>query len=305
MSDAFAAWLIAGGVGPALASIPVNVAADAGIGAAQRLFRRLRRADDLSRLVKAATGTAVDLTKDEFEAVRHLLGDSATWQALGRGTDEDLVHLIATCLPPRAGRTSEDSRAAALVIARGLLEFAVADVDRELFQQLLLARLQRMQADQAGALDRALFDLQADLVTGFASVMDRLPPGPANRVGIMAYLAKLIDWLNTDPWPQDERFRASPLTPTGIERKLRVTTAGPDGERDVDASTGLLVMCPFFSAHSYSSRNAASSRCHLLPLIRRPGCSRRRRQDSQSSRSSGSASCQYLPRCHKNEKNNR
>ena len=50
---------------------------------------------------------------------------------------------------------------------------------------------------------------------------------------------------------------------------------------------------------------AASSRCHLLPPIPRPGCWPRRRQASQSSRSSGSASCQYLPRCHKNDKNSR
>ena len=49
---------------------------------------------------------------------------------------------------------------------------------------------------------------------------------------------------------------------------------------------------------------AASSRCHLLLLIRL-GCSPRRRHDSQSSRSSGSASCQYFPRCHKKEKNSR
>jgi hypothetical protein len=45
-----------------------------------------------------------------------------------------------------------------------------------------------------------------------------------------------------------------------------------------------------------------------LPLAAadpRPGCWPRRRQASQSSRSSGLASCQYLPRCHKNEKNTR
>jgi hypothetical protein len=41
------------------------------------------------------------------------------------------------------------------------------------------------------------------------------------------------------------------------------------------------------------------------PPMPRPDCWERRRHASQSSRSSVSASCQYLPRCHKNEKNSR
>ena len=62
---------------------------------------------------------------------------------------------------------AEDSHAAALTIARGLLEFAVADLDPKVFQQVLLARLQRMETDQASALDEAMFGLHADLVAGF------------------------------------------------------------------------------------------------------------------------------------------
>ena len=46
-----------------------------------------------------------------------------------------------------------------MTIARGLLEFAVADLDPKLFQQVLLARLQRMETDQASALDEALLGL--------------------------------------------------------------------------------------------------------------------------------------------------
>ena len=125
---------------------------------------------------------------------------------LGRGTVEDLATRIAACLPPRDGRTAEDSHAAALTIARGLLEFAVADLDPKLFQQVLLARLQRMETDQASALDEALLGLHADLAAVFASVMeqlkrvlDRLPPGPAHRGEIAVYLRTLIDWLSTDP----------------------------------------------------------------------------------------------------------
>jgi len=259
VADPFVTWLIAGGLGPALVGIPVDLAGNAGAGAAQRLFRRLRRTDDLSRLVKAASATAVDLTKDEFSAVRHLLEDPETWRALGHGTVEDLADRIGLCLPPRAGRTAEDSHVAALIIARGLLELAVADLDPGLFQKLLLTRLQRMDKHQVDELDKALFEVQADLAAGFASlgeqfkrVLDRLSPGPAQRGEIAVYLTALIGWLNTDPWPQDERFRGSVLTPAAIERKLRLTSAGDAGGEDLDA-------------------DELAQQCHRLVILGGPG----------------------------------
>ena len=229
-------WLLGAGLGPAAVAVPVNWAADALAGAAQRWFKRFRRTDDLSRLVRAATGTSVDLTQAEFDAVRKLLEDQQTWE---RGPDgapsRTLATRIASCLPPRDGRTAEDSHAAALTIARGLLEFAVADLDPKLFQQVLMARLQRMETGQASALDKAMFDLHADLTAGFDSVMeqlklvlDRLPPGPARRGEIAVYLRTLIDWLNTDPWPRDPQFGGPVLTPAAIERKLRITATGPE-----------------------------------------------------------------------------
>jgi hypothetical protein len=94
------AWLLGAGLGPAAVALPVDRAADALAGAAQRWFKRLRRTDDLSRLVKAATGTSVDLTQAEFDAVRKLLEDQQTWSVAGRGTVEDLADRIADCLPP-------------------------------------------------------------------------------------------------------------------------------------------------------------------------------------------------------------
>ncbi len=181
-------WLIGAGLGPAAVAVPVNWAADALAGAAQRWFKRLRRTDDLSRLVRAATGTSVDLTQAEFDAVRKLLEDQQTWSVAGRGTIEDLTTRIGSCLPACDGRTADDAHTAALTIARGLIEFAVADLEPKLFQQVLLARLQRMETGQASALDREMFDLHADLTAGFDSVMEqlklvlnRLPPGPARR----------------------------------------------------------------------------------------------------------------------------
>jgi len=190
------AWLLGAGLGPAAVAVPVNWSADALAGAAQRWFKRLRRTDDMSRLVRAATGISVDLTHAEFAAVRKLLEDPQTWNVAGRGTVEDLADRIAACLPPRDGRTSEDSHAAALTIARGLLEFAAADLDPKLFRQAQVARLQRMETDQASALDEAMLDLHADLVARFASVaeqlkvmeqlklvVDRLPPGPPADAG--------------------------------------------------------------------------------------------------------------------------
>ena len=238
-------WLLGAGLGPAAVALPVNWAADALAGAAQRWLKRLRRTDDLSRLVRAATGTSVDLTQAEFEAVRKLLEDQQTWSVAGRGTVEDLATRIADCLPPRDGRTAGDSHAAALTIARGLIEFAVADLDPKLFQRVLRARLERMETGQASALDEALLGLHArfdSVMDQLKLVLDRLPRGPAGRGEIAVYLRTLIDWLNTDPWPQDPQFGGPVLTPAAIERKLRVTTEGRDSEQDLDAD-GLAQQC--------------------------------------------------------------
>jgi hypothetical protein len=235
-------WLLGAAVGPAAVALPMNWAADALAGAARRWFRRLARTDDLSRLIGAAIGNSVALSGAEFEAVRHLLEDQQTWWVAGHGTVEDLANRIASCLPSGDRRTSADSHAAALTIARGLLEFAIADLDPSLFQQILLARLQRMEADQASALDKALVELHVDLIARFSDVMDnfklvldRLPPGPAGRGEIVVYLRTLIDWMNTDPWPQDQRFGGPVLTPATTESKLRLTAPGmPNGE-ELDA----------------------------------------------------------------------
>jgi hypothetical protein len=242
------AWLIESGLGPALVAVPVNFTAEALAGAAQRWFRRLRRTDDLSRLVRAATGTSVDLSHAEFNAVRRLLEDEQTWSVAGRGSVDDLATQIASCMPQRDRRTTEDSRAAAMTIARGLLEFAVADLNPKVFQQALLARLERMETRQASALDEALFALHADLIDRlvaqgeldagrFARVMsqlkrvlDQLPPGPAQRGEIAVYLRTLVDWLNADPWPRDRRFSGPVLTPAVIERRLRISSARARGD---------------------------------------------------------------------------
>ena len=236
-------WLLGAGLGPAAVAVPVNWAADALAGAAQRWFKRLRRTDGLSRLVRAATGTSVDLTQAEFDALRKLLEDQQTWSVAGRGTVEDLATRIDSCLPPRDGRTADDADAAALIIARGLIEFAVADLDPQLFQQVLMARLQRMETGRASALDEALFGLHArfdSVMDQLKLVLDRLPPGPAGRGEIAVYLRTLIDWLSTDPWPRD--LGGSVLTPAAIERKLRVTTTGRGREQDLDAD-GLAQQC--------------------------------------------------------------
>ena len=163
----------------------------------------------------------------------------------GRGTVEDLATRIADCLPPRDGRTADDSHAAALTIARGLLEFAVADLDPKLFQQVLLARLQRMETGQASALDEALLSLHARfdaVMDQLKLVLDRLPPGRAGRGEIAVYLRTLIDWLSTDPWPRDPQFGGPVLTPAAIERKLQVTATGRVREQDLDAD-GLAQQC--------------------------------------------------------------
>jgi len=183
--------------------------------------------------VNAAAGSSVDFTRDELDAVRTLLEDPQTWSQIGGGTVEHLAASIAACLAPRDGRTAEDSRTIGLTVARGLLEFAVADLDPKLFQQVLFARLERMESGQASTLDHALLNLHGDLLARFADVtqqlkvvLDRLPPGTAQRSQIAIYLRALIDWLNTDPWPQHRWFKGQPLNPTTIERRMRVRAAG-------------------------------------------------------------------------------
>ena len=240
------AWLLGAGLGPAAVAVPVNWAAGSLAGAAQRWFKRLRRADDLSRLVRAATGTSVDLTQAEFGALRKLLEDQQTWSVAGWGTVEDLATRIAACLPLREGRTADDSHAAALTIARGLIEFAVADLEPKLFQQVLMARLQRMETGQASALDEALLGLHArfdSVMDQLKLVLDRLPPECAGRGEIAVYLRTLIDWLSSDPWPRDPQFGGGTvLAPAAIEHKLRVTVMGRVREQDLDAD-GLAQQC--------------------------------------------------------------
>ena len=240
---AFVSWLVTGAVGPALVALPVNLAADKVAGAAVRWFRRFRQTDDLSRLVKAAS-TSVQLSRDEISSLRELLEKEQTWRLLAVGKlSEKLPELtgqIASCLPPRDDRTTEDAHEAAEAIARGLVEFAVFELQPEVFQKVALARLQQM-VEQVSALDQALFVMHKDLyaLAGeatelFTLVMDRLPPGPADLNEIKIYLRTLIGWLNADPWPQGQRLGGPVLTPAAIERQLRVSTTSPPGEQDAD-----------------------------------------------------------------------
>ncbi len=243
-------WLIQGAVGPALVGVPVTWAATDLAGAARRWLRRLRRTDGLSRIVQAATGDDVDLSDAEFAAVRHLLEQESTWAEVGRGTVEELAKLIGSCLPDRP---REESLMAGRAIAGGLLEFAIHDLEPEWFKQVLFARLDRLETSQASALDEAMFSLHADLAAllvaqeaaayyRFAKVMDqlglvldRLPPGAAEQRDVTVYLARLVRWLDTDPWPQDAQPAGPALTPAAIERKLRISGDPGRGEQDLDA----------------------------------------------------------------------
>ena len=257
MIDGLVAWLIQGAVGPAAVGVSVTWAADMLAGSARRWFRRFRRNDDLSRLVIAAAGDVGRSYDTEFRAVRRLLGGERTWSLAGQGTVEDLAAQIGSCLPLRKGRTGESSHAAAMAIARGLLEFTVADLDPRLFQQVLLTRLQRMETGQASAMDEVLLGLHADLVTRldahgevdarrFASMMerlrrvlDRLPPGPA-AAGRDHGVSKDADRLAEQrPVAAGPPVGGPVLAPAAIERKLRVasakTAAGGASEQDLDA----------------------------------------------------------------------
>jgi len=196
------AWLLGAGAGPATVTLPIGWTADVLADAARRWFRRFHQITDLSCLVHLATGTSIDLTRDEFDAVRQLLADRQTWVKLGNGPIEDLANRIADLLPPRDGRSADDSHAAALVITRGLLEFTVADHEPKAFQKVLLARIMRIETGQASTLDQALFDFHADLVV-------RLGPDRVAQLQRLRYPADV-----------------GPRVPSGLERQ-------PEGSEDV------------------------------------------------------------------------
>lgn len=240
MLESFLAWLFDSGLGPAAVALPVTFTGERIVNVTKRWFQRVKRKDELSRLAEAAAGTTVSLTDDEFSSVRKLLEDPQTWGAVGGGTVGDLAALITSRL--REGRTDAESQAAGLAIARGLLEFAVADLEPRWFQQLLLARLERMEAGQASELDRVLISLQGDLAVGFADVLVRLaqvlsmlPPGPAGRAEVVVYLRSLADWMNTDPWRREQGLDGRALVSAAIKRKLMITDGTGQGARDLDA----------------------------------------------------------------------
>src|SRR5580693_7105981 len=245
-----AGWLLGAALGPAAVALPVNWVAAELADAAQRWFKRLRHTDSLSRLVISATGSRINLTRAEFDAVRRLLEDQHTWTKIGQGTVEELATLIAGCIPPVKGRTASASHEASVTIAYGLLEFAVADLDPPVFQRVLMARLKRMEDGQASALDKALLVLHADLVARLDAkeeldarrfglmldylkdVLERLPPGRADRAELVVYLRTLATGLDIDPWPNTRRFGGPVLSPAAIERRLHVTAADRKSDRD-------------------------------------------------------------------------
>ena len=135
-------------------------------GLAHQWLERIRHEDGLSRLVLAAD-PPVHLTGGELAAVRRLLENPKTWKRISSGTVEDLAVEISACLP--VGKDAGgDPLAAGRAIARGLLEFAVFDLEPELFQRVLMARIARLEGSQADRLDEAMLELSANLSAWFA-----------------------------------------------------------------------------------------------------------------------------------------
>jgi hypothetical protein len=72
MDPALVNWLVTGGIGPALVALPVTWTANQLGGVSRRWLDRLRHADGMSRLVRAA-GSSFGLSRGEFAAVRRCL----------------------------------------------------------------------------------------------------------------------------------------------------------------------------------------------------------------------------------------
>ena len=191
-------------------------------------------------MARAAAGKDVSLSRGELRSIGKLLEDPGTWRAVGRGDVGELITQIASRLALHGERASEEARVTAAVIASGLLEGALAELDPKRFQQVLLSRLRRMEANDTTVLDEAMLGLHADLAARFMAsgqldaqrftsltvslgqVLDRLPPGPAGRGEVVVYLTMLIDWLNTDRWPDRGGHGGPVLSPAMIERELPV-----------------------------------------------------------------------------------
>lgn len=264
------AGLIENLIDPALAAVPVNYAADALAHAAGSWFDRFRESDDLSRVARAAAGKDVSLSRSELRSIRKLLEDPGTWRAVGRSDVGELVTQIASRLALHGERASEEARDTAAVIASGLLEGALAELDPKRFQQVLLSRLRRMEANDTTVLDEAMLGLHADLAARFmvsgqldaqrftsltvslGQVLDRLPPGPAGRGEVVVYLTTLIDCLTTDRWPDRGGHGGPVLSPAMIERELQVVVRSRQGEACLGA-------------------DAVARQCHRLVILGGPG----------------------------------
>lgn len=250
------AWLLGAGAGPATVTLPMGWTADVLADAARRWFRRFRQINDLSCLVQLATGTSTDLTRDEFDAVRQLLADRQTWVRLGKGPVEDLATWIAGFLPPRDGRTADDSHAAALVITRGLLEFTAADLDPKTFNKVLLARLRRMETGQASTLDKALLDFHSDLVAG-------LDPDWAGQLHPPRYPAetgpRVPRWLERQPEGSEDVISQVAWRPS---RRLLLRVAGVVAGLSIAA----LLLLAFTVAGTGGAKSASAASLRIVKI---------------------------------------
>lgn len=257
-------WLMAGALGPAFVGLPVGWAASKLTELGRQWSRKLRRNGELVRLVTQAA-EETGLSNTETVAVLDLLEDTATWERVRSGTLEDLAVLVAGQLPEREwpkalniGRT----------IASAFLQYALKHLDPELFQQAMMARLDRIEARTDSRHDRVLFAMDvaslmalkdaadearfAILLERLSHLLDRLPPELAGPGQVSLYLERLVQWLDTDPWPLAQRPSGPALVPSQIERKLRIT--GPQEKKDKDQDADQL-----------------SSRCSRLVILGNPG----------------------------------
>jgi hypothetical protein len=226
------AWLSSGGGEPAPVLLPANWPIVRIADAATRWFRRFRSAADLSNLITAATDERADVAENDFLALRDILKDPATWST----ASYPIEMLVEDISSGPATVTLVQGRA----VVRAVLRCALAELDPDAFEQVLIAGLERMALSRGSRWDGSILDdiptwlaarsktadsVPEELLGRLAALLSAASASSAARADIAVYLACLINEMLG-------LVTLEPLVVSG--HRVRIPT-GASGLREVSA----------------------------------------------------------------------